>query len=79
MLNISGQHLATPLIEMNPLSSEEGSTTPERVKIINKIHVVRSACGLEPGVQAENATKTISSATKCGNWARDKNRHYTVF
>lgn len=72
MLTITRQHSATPPVEMNPVSFEKRSMIPEQVTFVNKIHVVRTACRLEAGVQTENAAKALSTVTKGRNGARNK-------
>lgn len=41
------QHLTALLFGMNPVFPEERATITEQVKIVNKDHVVGSACGLQ--------------------------------
>lgn len=78
MLNVCRQHLATPLVGMDPIVPEEGGVISKKVRIVNKVHITGGAFKVQPGLQTENAAELLNSATECGDWAGDKNRLSSV-
>lgn len=58
---------------MEAIGAKEMSPLPKNIKIVNKVKIVCTTGGGEPGVQAQQPTKIANASATGGGGARNEN------